>query len=542
MTTSTETRFYWADLGAVLLVALVGRALLIASGSISFHADEGIVALMASHMLDGDFPVFFYGQAYMGSFNAMSTAAGFAVMGETVLAIRIVQLVKFVLFVGTGYWAAWHLSHQRMVALIAALTLAVSHTMGAIYTATNIGGYVETLIFGNLMLMLGYDVARTHLYSVWRWAVLGVIAGLAWWTNGLIIAFALPIALFCLWTLIHRAEQRGRYIGLIALALVFFFIGGAPWWVYNFTHDNAALAVYFPAVSNTATTIGIGEVPFSQKVLGFALFALPTTVGMRYTWASTYFLPVLGLPVMLVYVIALYQTARSEQLPLRDGVRWLVLGLPLLHLIVFLGTSFGGDPTGRYFIPLLLPFGLAIGVFAVNVRQQVGTPFVWLIPVVLVVGYNALGQINAAVRNSPGITTQFELINHIPHTHDDELIAFLLENDITNGYTSYWVAIRMAFLSGEAVQYSSALPYKPDLSYNPADNRYPPYQQAAEQAERVAYINTTMLPELDAVLEDAFAEANVTYDVETLGPFVIYYNFDPVAPRLQFDEDAFGSN
>ncbi len=539
ITPSTERAFYWQDLGAVVLLALIGRALLIATGSISFHSDEGIVALMASHMLDGRFPVFFYGQAYMGSFNALSTAAGFAVLGETVLAIRIVQLIKFGLFVGTGYWAAWHLSHNRVVALVTALTLAVSHTMGATYTATNIGGYVETLTFGNLMLILGYDVARTHPYSLWRWVLLGLIAGLAWWTNGLIIAFALPIALLCLWTLLRRADQRGRYIGLIGVALVCFFIGGAPWWLYDFTHDNAALAVYIPAVSD-APTGGIEpiEASFSQKVIGLALFAVPTVVGMRHTWATSYFLPLVGLPVLLIYIAALYQLARASRPPLREGARWLVFGVPGLLLVVFLATSFGADPTGRYFLPLLLPFGIALGAFTAHLRQTVQARYVWVLPAALILAYNTAGQGSAALQNDPGLTTQFDLLTHIPHTHDAELIAFLQANDITHGYASYWVAIRTAFLSGEAIQYSSALPYKPQLTYNPADNRYPPYQQAAENAERIAYINVTLLPELDAVLQEQFAAAGITYDVATIGPYVVYYNFDPAAPRLRFEGES----
>ena len=36
-----------------------------------FNADEAIVALMARHINQGNIPVFFYGQAYMGSLDAM---------------------------------------------------------------------------------------------------------------------------------------------------------------------------------------------------------------------------------------------------------------------------------------------------------------------------------------------------------------------------------------------------------------------------------------------------------------------------------------
>lgn len=533
-----RVKFPWLDLTVVLVVALVARGLLLLTGSVSFHSDEAIVALMARHMLQGEFPVFFYGQAYMGSLNALTTASGFAVLGETVTAIRVVQLLKFLVVVGTSYWAAWHLSRRRVVALVAGLMTAIPVTMGAIYTATNIGGYAETLIFGNLLLIYGYDVVWTHLYSVWRWVVLGLVAGLAWWTNGLIIAFALPVALLILWGLVRRAEQRGRYIGLITLALVCFFIGGAPWWIYNFMNENAALAIYLPAGANPDAAIQPIDAPFSLKLQGLALFAIPTVVGLRYTWATSYFLPLVGLPVLLIYIAAVYQLARTSTPPLREGARFLVLGIPALLVVIFLASSFGADPTGRYFLPLLLPLGIVIGAFTAFLRERLTYPVVWALPAVLVLGYNAAGQANAALCNDPGITTQFDLVTHIPNTHDDELIAFLREEGIEHGYTSYWIAPRIAFLSGEVVQFSATLPYKPQLTYNPADNRYPPYQRATENApaDELAYITTDRLPELTPVLEERFEEAGVTYDMQRIGPYIVYYDFQPRAPRLRFTE------
>jgi len=41
-----------------------------------FNADEAIVALMARHINQGNIPVFFYGQAYMGSLDPMLVAIG----------------------------------------------------------------------------------------------------------------------------------------------------------------------------------------------------------------------------------------------------------------------------------------------------------------------------------------------------------------------------------------------------------------------------------------------------------------------------------
>ncbi len=149
--------------------------------------------------------------------------------------------------------------------------------------------------------------------------------------------------------------------------------------------------------------------------------------------------------------------------------------------------------------------------------------------IALVLGYQLAGQITGAT-GAYGLTTQFSLVTHIPHDHDAEVIEFLLEHELYNGHTNYWVAYRLAFLSGEQLQYSASLPYKTDLDYNPADKRYPPYTEATAAAGRVAFI-TTRLPELDAQLEQAFAAEGITYDRKVIGDYHIYYNFSST-PQL----------
>ena len=521
------------DFFTVLIIALVARVLLLLSGSVSFHADEGIVALMARHITQGENMVFFYGQPYMGSLNAYIIALGYRLLGESVQTIRITQFILLLVAVGTAYWAAWHLTRNRLVAFVGGLSLAVPPVIGALYTTVSIGGYVETLIFGNLLLILTYDLAREHSLSVWRWALLGFIAGLAWWTNNLIVMYLIPIGVLLIIRAVRMESRRGQVIGLMGVALVMFFVGGLPWWVFNFRHENAALAFLVPGIEppEEFATIGIVPVPAWQRTFLLFLFGLPAAVGLRFPWSGEYFLPIVGLIVLVVYIVAFYLMGRRKQFAF--ATRFLVYGTVLTFVIVFIASSFGTDPTGRYFVVLLLPFAVAFGGMLSNLMdvQRIAAIAV----LVVVVGYYALGQVVAALNNPPGLTTQFDLISHFPNDDDDELLAFLLENELYHGYTNYWIATRMAFLSGEQLQYSSALPYKEDLSYNPADNRYKPYQVAAEAATQGAYINTDLLPELDEVLVDQFDELGILYETAEVGIYNIYYNFESEIPMIAFE-------
>jgi hypothetical protein len=535
----------------VMGVALAARVLLLASNAVSFHADEAIVGLMARHILQGARPTFFYGQAYMGSLDAWLVAGGFSLLGESVLTIRIVQSVLYLLVVATGFLAAWRMSERVVVAAVAGLVLAVPSADVALYSTATLGGYNEVMLLGNLILLFGYDVTHEHWRSAGRWAALGACAGLGWWVNGLIVIYALPLGILILITMMRTRRAVSLHAPYIILASLFFALCSAPWWIFDFTHDHAALATFLTnRQSGEFDGIGIPYVPPEQRALGLVFIGLPTLLGLKFPWGAGYFLLPVGVVVLLIYGVAIVRLLRGHR-PLKPDARGLVLGMIGLFCIVFVASTFGADPTGRYFVALALPFGIVLGTLAASFNphpqpypsqqgkgaSQHVLPFVprsmfgegawgWgLIAVALVLAYHAAGQVVAA--SSPtGITTQFDLVSHLPNTHDAELIAFLDERGISHGYTNYWVAFRLAFLTGERMQFSAALPYKQDLSYNAADNRYLPYIEATKQAERIAYI-TTNLPELDARLEAEWAEQSVTYEVRWIGLFHVYYDFEP---------------
>ena len=81
-----------------LIIAAVFKIWLVFSNSTTFNGDEAVIATMARHILQGAKPVFFYGQEYMGSLDAYLVAGGFAIFGEHVWVIRLVQSVLYLPF------------------------------------------------------------------------------------------------------------------------------------------------------------------------------------------------------------------------------------------------------------------------------------------------------------------------------------------------------------------------------------------------------------------------------------------------------------
>jgi 4-amino-4-deoxy-L-arabinose transferase-like glycosyltransferase len=551
----------WLGLALVLLVALVGRALLLASGSVSFHSDEAVVALMARHILQGERPVFFYGQAYMGSLDAWLVAVGFRLFGESVLSIRLVQAVLYLGIVATGYGLAWRISGRQKVAVVTGLLLAIPPVLVALYTTATLGGYNETLLLGNVVLWMAYDVTHEYRRSWWRWALLGVCAGLGWWANGLIVAFAMPAALLIGIDVVrglsphskslsqansvrterdfeeassapsHSSAGRdglgARLIGIFVGAAAFF-VGSAPWWVFNLENNFAGLGFLIGGSGGQFAGTDVFSLPIGQRLIGLFLLGLPTLFGLRFPWQPTFFAPLVGVIVLGLAVAAVYRLLRRDTLK-PDG-RTLVLGMIGLFCVLYFASRFSFDPTGRYFLPLAVPVAILLATLVDAIRVQLAQIAI----VVLLLGYYAAGQMSAATTNPPGLTTQFNLDTHIPNDDDQALITFLTERELYHGYTNYWISFRMAFLSGERLQYSASLPYKPDLSYTPLDERYPPYRTASDEAERIAYV-TANIDEVRVRLEAIFEAAGVRYQRAQVGVYWVYYDFEGELPRPPLD-------
>ncbi len=516
----------------VIVAALALRLVILATDSVPFNSDEAVVALMARHTLHGQWPIFFYGQSYMGSLDATLIAAAFALLGQSVLVIRLVQSVLFLGIVITTYLLGIRILDDRWKAGTAALLIALPTVLVSTYTTATLGGYGEVLLLGNLVLLLGH-AAMTDRTDDWRvWAGLGASAGLGFWTSALIGVYLLPAGFLIIARVgISRPTRRvpgdaHSRIGGGLLAIICFMLFSGPWWWHNFTHGWSAMR--FLLTGTEESGIGIGAAPVGVRLAGMLLLGLPALLGMRFPWAASYLLLPLAIPVLVVFLaalsFALFQLRRH-----RDVGRALLAGMMVAFAVLFLLSRFGTDATGRYFLPLIVPLALWTADLLGQIRGD--RPWAAALALVYLLGFNLVGHGLAISQNPPGLTTQFDPSNRFDNRHDEELISFLNQIGSTRGYSNYFVSFRIAFLSRETVILSSQLPYKPDLSYNPADDRFPPYTQQVERADQVVYI-TTIHPTLDRALARGLAAASVRFAEKQIGPYHIFYELSRrISPR-----------
>jgi hypothetical protein len=546
-----ETAARYGALALALILSLGGKALLLAAHSVPFNADEAVVALMAKHILQGERPLFFYGQAYMGSLDAFLVAGGFAIFGSQVWVVRAVQALLF-----AGTMILWHRFCEegfksRRVANVAAVLLGIPPVLVTLYTTISLGGYGEALFLGSLCLLLALQIARGKTTAA-RWIGLGLSAGVGFWAFPLSLVLTIPACLAAVSTLrsrppplpgpspsrgtcppeagVSREKGRGEGLGMRSLLRFALLCGGAalgalPWFIGWF--QTGAVTLQELGGSALAGVVpGDWGTVLSTRVLNFFLFGASTLFGFRPSWEFRWLIPHL-LPLVLIFDLAAVAHSIWD-LKRRDAarpVRWMLAGSAILLLSVYLLTPFGGDPSGRYFLPLALAAAALTAEFVVWAEGRIGrlAALFILLPVV----YCALGTADSAARNPPGITTQFDPVAQLDQRDLPAVIDFLRRNHETRGYTNYWVSFPLAFLSEEELIFTARLPYHEDLRYTPRDDRYGPYDDLVVEADRVAYI-TTKNPELDSLLESTFARLAVDYQVEQIGDFRIYYRLSRV--------------
>jgi 4-amino-4-deoxy-L-arabinose transferase-like glycosyltransferase len=510
----------WIMAAGILLLGIGLKIILLVTNRMPFNADEAVVGLMATHILDGELPVFFWGQSYMGSLDALLVAGAFLLFGKSVLAIRIVQILLYSGTLLTTYYLGAKIIGKTEAGWMAALLVAVPTVNFTLYTTISLGGYGEALLLGNLILIIGLRVIGRN--TLFDWLILGLLSGAGLWVNGLTLVYSLPVVCVCVWQLIKGNSQSPvskpthRLVALVAAGL----LGALPWWIYGIQNGFQSLftellggAIVNPEVSYFA---GVGT-----HIVSFLLFGLTAMIGLRPPWEIRWLVMPLIPLVTAIWVLVLIWFNKYMKKVSGLGVTGSMLwGILITLASGFIFTSFGNDPSGRYFLPLWVPLSImAGGCLCLTTRLR---RWRWGVLIILVL-FNLGGTVQCWINTPPGFTTQFDASTIFDHSQYDELVEFLDENSIDRGYTTYWVSYPLAFISEERLIFIPRLPYHGDFSYTARDDRYTAYDALVANSKEVGFI-TARQPWLDSYIRDEFRSLGIEWEEMVIGDFNVFYS------------------
>jgi hypothetical protein len=187
---------------AIITLSVLFRTILVAFHFPEVNSDEGKMGIAGMHIaFQGQHPIYNYGQNYLGVLEAYIAAPFFRLFGISDITLRIGMLIMFMLFMIVMYWLA-SLLYSKRLALVTLVLLSFATTDMLIQQLRAIGGAMELILFGALMLVLAYRLAATAgvrrrwrylTYFAWGWT-----AGIALWVHILVLPFVLCSGLLIL--------------------------------------------------------------------------------------------------------------------------------------------------------------------------------------------------------------------------------------------------------------------------------------------------------------------------------------------------------
>lgn len=509
----------------ILILAAGFKIVLLLSDAFPFNSDEAIVGLMAKHILEGERPIFFYGQSYMGSFDAWLVSAGFAFFGAKIWVIRAIQGLLYLCTIAFSMLIVDRVSDSRLAVIITGVLLAFPTVNMTLYTTVSLGGYGESLLIGSV-LMLIFLILRKEIQSFGKKAILvfgmGLITGFGFWINGFTLVYSIPVLVVLFWLWVqstHEGSEISKVLTLFLVLVVGLLVGMTPW-IYSIFQLGWREAV--GEIFGSAVAVGKSGyfISIVERLRNFVLFGFTVIFGIRPPWGVQLLVKALIVPVIIIWLLVIYFGSHKSCRNTNKGIRQLVAGVCLALLLGFVLTPFGNDPSGRYFLPIYHMLAIWAGLVVPSLKYKRLYKIVGMSVLVI---FNIWGTFQCVKANPPGLTTQFDTVAQIDHRNDLELIHFLEENEEYFGYSNYWVAYPLAFRSDETMIFIPALPYHLDLRYTKRDNRYAPYIKVVEKSQRVAYI-TTKHPALDERIRAGLKQRNIQWQEEKIGDYQIFYH------------------
>jgi hypothetical protein len=300
------------------------------------NSDEAVSGLVAAHVAQGRaFPLFFYGQYYMGALESYLAAPLFALLGASTLALRLPNLVLYAAFLTL----MWRLTRRLYTPWLATFTVGLL-ALGSDRILKNQlvagGGYPEMNPAAALLVLLavglGLGVLRRPAPA---YAGFGLVAGLTLWDDWLVLPYVGAAGVLLL--AVRHRDLWGRHGLALGAGLL---VGLVPIVAHNLTAApvHRSLAVHANLASGAPA-------PWPDRLYGGVLLGVPMGTGLcdpgrcaawQRWWGVAY-------PVLLVVAVVLAgralrrATHRAERV--RQGGRLALLAAAGLTLTAYAASS-----------------------------------------------------------------------------------------------------------------------------------------------------------------------------------------------------------
>lgn len=406
----------WAlVLGGAVVAGIVLRVWILSGPLGMAESDEAIVGLMAQDALDGEFRVFYWVNYYSGTQEVLLTAALFALVGSSVVALKVVP----VLLLAASSLVTWRIGRLTVgepAARVGAALLWVWPPFLSFWSTKARSAYGVGLLCAAVVLWMALRLREQPRKL--DAAILGFALGCGVWSTQQSLLMALPAVAWLVW-------RRPGVLRLTHYAVAGGFVGGAPWIAWNATHGfKGVLPV--TAVADEETTY------FSRFSDLFAI-VLPEWLGLRLAYSKDWLVwPPLGLAI--------------------------TAGVVALLLALLVRRPHGTEPL--LVIAAMYPFIYAATSFTYFTDEPRHLTFIAPVPALLLTTALRRPAVAAAALALAVAWTSFYLVRleeqgrfrYLDQPADMGPLIGLLESEREDRvFADYWIAYRLDFESDELI-------------------------------------------------------------------------------------------
>jgi hypothetical protein len=462
--------------------------------------DEATTGLLGLAVLQGDLPIYFFGQPFMGALDGYLAAPIYWSLGISARTLELVPVLLALITVALTVRLASD-GFGPCAALLTAVLLALPPDFLLYWSHEARNHYPLTLVLGTLALLLALRVPvaggrRRVLLSV----LLGGTLGLAFWTNFLSLIYWPAVA-----TLLLRRGVRPLVPSLLA-ALPAFALGSLPHWLYGVPHGTA--------LPPPGRPIGIAAV--LAHVGLFAETGWPIVAGVPAALRGSSTGAVLAGLVGGLYLVAAGAALGGVRLAASKS-RWTGRALVVLAVTtvgVAAGTEYGrrlGDYDPHYLLPLYTALPPLLGRFLAGLPRcgmLAGTAAILALHVA-----GALGGSFRNLRPEVAAAERAEFIGH------QEAVRAFEQANLHRLYDREFPSRKITFLSAGRVIFS-----------NPYEEIRPSFARAVDGAAETAWWTGKRSPALEGTL----AALGIQFAYERLpGIGGVYRGFALAAPSIR---------
>jgi hypothetical protein len=502
----------------IICVAALLRLDLLIANQFVIDADEAIVGLMAKHISEGQkIPVFYYGQNYMGSLEALCVAGLFKLFGVSSVALKIVPFFFSLVLILVVYEITC-LVADKVAARFAAVLCAIPPSALVIWSAMARGGFIEIVLVGALAFLLAFRWMKSERKSLAVVFFIGLLLGFGWWVNNQIIYFMIPIALLMLgkilwWNNLGVMKKLLTLVQVVATGFFAWILGGLPYWIYNIQNDWVSLEMFTAAKPQNV----------ALYFQGFYQNALPILLGGARFWQSDDVYPgsrnivyaLYGL-LLLVFIASRHKQILSAIFLRFDKIKCpeILLFFLIVCAAVFVKSSFGWlSQAPRYLLPMYVGIFVLSGISLATFfrKSQVVGIFVFT----LILFSNLASSYWGGTwfkRSIPGEPVVFA--GDRVSKDQRELIEWLKSRNFSWIRTNYWIGYRLAFESNESIKFI--------VNQEPSQTRIEQWPKEAKSIP-LSSMPLVMVPTQARIIRQALNLLQIGYQEAVVSGYHVFY-------------------